>query len=166
MGRLLYALAAVTLGVSATVIVVTSAALPASVASHFAAQGYASGYLPRDDYRLLMLGLGVLLPLGILLSLIVLPRVSPALVHVPNIRAWLVPPHRADTQATLGARGALFAIMLSVFICATHLLVVRANAQVPPRLDAGALGSILGVFMLGVALWVIALLLHFRRPPA
>ncbi|MEO6748221.1 MAG: hypothetical protein ABI294_01380 [Casimicrobiaceae bacterium] len=166
MGRLLYALAIVTLGVSAAVIVVTSAALPASVASHFGAQGYASGYMPRDDYRLLMLGLAVLLPLGIVLSLALLPRVSPSLVNVPNIRAWLVPPHRADTLATLGARGALFAIMLSAFICATHLLVVRANAQLPPRLDAGALGSILGVFMLGVALWVIALLLHFRRPPA
>ena len=76
------------------------------------------------------------------------------------------PTSESSSPAYSADAGALFAIMLSAFICATHLLVVRANAQLPPQLDAGALGSILGVFMLGVALWVIALLLHFRRPPA
>ncbi len=165
MGRLLYALALIVIGASAAVIVTTSAALPPNVASHFGAGGAVNGYLSRDDYRLLMLGLATLMPVVVFIVVGVAPHVSPAMVNVPNLRAWLTPPYREDTLASLGARAAVFAIMLSAFICAVHLLVLRANAEAPPRLDAAALGMLLAVFLGATALWTIALLLRFRRPP-
>ena len=148
MGRLAYALALLAIAASAAVIATTSADLPPLVASHFAAGGAASGSMPRADYRVLMLTLSVVMPAAIILALAVLPRVAPRLVNVPNARAWFAPPHRA------------------AFICAVHLLVVRANAVVPARLDADALGGVVGAFMLAIAAWAIALIVRFRKPPS
>jgi hypothetical protein len=165
MGRLAYALALLAIAVSAAVIVTTSADLPPMVASHFAAGGRASGSMPRDDYRLLMLALAVLMPATIMLSLAALPRVAPALVNVPNARVWLTPPHRETTLASLAARGAIAGILLTVFICAVHLLVVRANALTPAHIDADALGGVVGAFMLAIAAWAVALIVRFRKPP-
>jgi hypothetical protein len=122
--------------------------------------------MPRDDYRWLMLTLAVVMPAAIALALAILPRFSPRLVNVPNVRAWLLAPHREQTLATLGSRGAICAILLTAFVCATHLLVLRANASTPARLDATALAAVVGVFLFAMALWVIALLLRFRKPPS
>ena len=78
--------------------------------------------------------LAVAMPLGIVAALALLPRLAPSLVNVPNARAWLAPPHRDETLATLGMRGAVCAILVTAFICAVHLLIVRANATSPnPR---------------------------------
>lgn len=166
MGRLAYALALLAIAASAAVIATTSADLPPLVASHFAAGGAASGSMPRADYRVLMLTLSVVMPAAIMLALAVLPRVAPRLVNVPNARAWFAPPHRDATLATLAVRGAIAAILLTAFICAVHLLVVRANAVVPARLDADALGGVVGAFMLAIAAWAIALIVRFRKPPS
>jgi len=165
MGRLVYALAFVAVAVSAAVIVATSADLPPMVASHFGTGGVVKGTMPRDDYRVLMLTLAVVMPAAILLALAVLPRILPGVVNVPNARAWLASPQREATLATLGLRGALFAILLTAFICAVHLTIVRANVATPARLDAAMLGVIVGAFMLAVAAWVLALVLRFRKPP-
>lgn len=165
MGRLACALAVIAIGLSAVIIVATSVTLPSMVASHFAAGGAASGYLSLDDYRMLMLMLCVLLPAVILFSMTLVPRVLPGLINVPNVRAWLAPPHRDETLDVLATRGALLAIVMTLFIAAVHLLIVRANALSPPRLDAGALGLTVGALVLAIVIWVVALLARFRRPP-
>lgn len=165
MARLFYAFALLAVAVSAAVILTTSADLPMRVASHFNAAGDGSGFMSLDEYRRLMLALAVAMPLGIVAALGLLPRVAPGLVNVPNARAWLSPPYRDETLATLGMRGALCAILITAFICAVHLLIVRANAQAPVHLDATALGVVVGAFVLAIAAWVIALILRFRKPP-
>lgn len=45
-----------------------------------------------------------------------------------------------------------------------HALAVEAHRQQPPQLNAPAMQMALGVFLLATAVWVVALLLHFRRP--
>ncbi|MEO6929895.1 MAG: hypothetical protein ABI190_12095 [Casimicrobiaceae bacterium] len=165
MGRLVCALAVIAIGLSAAIIVTTCVTLPPMVASHFAAGGAVSGYLPLDDYRALMLMLCVLPPAVILFSMTVGPRVFPGSINVPNVRAWLAPPYRDETLDALATRGALLAIVATLFIAGVHLLIVRANALSPPRLDAGALGLTVGAFVLAIVIWVVALLARFRRPP-
>ncbi len=165
MERLFYALALLAVGVSAAIILTTSADLPMRVASHFNAAGDGSGFMPLDEYRRLMLALAVAMPLGVLAALGLLSRLAPGLVNLPNARAWLAPAHREATLATLGIRGALCAILITAFICAVHLLIVRANAKSPVHLDATALGIVVGAFMLAIAAWTIALILRFRKPP-
>jgi hypothetical protein len=166
MQRMLYALAFLAVLASAAAIAVTSADLPAMVASHFGAGGNVNGTMARDEYLRLMLALAVLVPAAIVLSFAWLPRVAPCLVNLPNRRMWLMPSHRDATLATLAVRGAVGAILVTTFICVAHMLVVRANQATPAQLDSTALGVVVGAFMLAMAAWVVELLLRFRRPPA
>jgi len=165
MDRLFYAAAIVAVVASAALVVVTGADLPPMVASHFNAAGDASGFMPRADFQLLMLALAVAIPAALLLSLGALPRIAPALVNVPNLRAWLASSRREEALAALGVQGAVGAIIVTAFIAAVQLLVVAANAHVPARLDAARLGVVVGAFVAALAVWVVAMIIRFRRPP-
>ncbi|HEY7902344.1 MAG TPA: DUF1648 domain-containing protein [Casimicrobiaceae bacterium] len=165
MNRLCYALAVVAVAICATVILTTSAALPATVASHFNAPGDANGYMSRAEYETMMLALATGIPLSLMLLMATVPRIAPALIHVPNLRPWLDSPRRDEAIAVLGAYGAIGAILLTTCIAGVHLVVLRANAQSPPHLDSAALGLVIGGFMLAIALWVIAMALRFRGGP-
>ncbi|HXU53305.1 MAG TPA: DUF1648 domain-containing protein [Casimicrobiaceae bacterium] len=165
MDRLFYALAALAIAVSAIVIAATSPALPATVASHFGVGGVANGYLPRDEYELSMLALAIGIPFSITLLMATLPRALPGLVNVPNLRAWLASPRRNEALASLGAFGAVAAILFTACIAAAHLVLLRANAVSPPHLDPVALGVVLGVFGLAFLAWAIALIRRFHADP-
>jgi hypothetical protein len=162
MERLVQALAVLAIIVSVAVIATTSAALPPQVASHFVGNGAANGFQSREAYELIMILLAAAIPMSIMLLMAALPRVSPALVNVPNIRAWLSGPRREETIAAMATRGAVAAIIFTFMIAAVHLVVVDANRQVPPHLDPAALGTVIGVFMVLMALWVVGLLYRFR----
>ena len=166
MQRFFHALAFLAVLASAALIAVTSAGLPALVASHFGTGGSVNGTMPRDEYLRLMLALAVLIPAAIVLSFAWLPRVAPGLVNLPNSRLWLMPAHRHATLAALAARGAVGAILVTTFISAVQMLVVRANQVTPVHLDSTALGMVVGAFMLAMAAWVVEMLVRFRKPPA
>lgn len=165
MDRLWYALAALAIAVSAIVIATTSPQLPATVASHFAAGGRADGFTSRAEYEISMLAVAIGIPFSITLLMATLPRAAPSLVNVPNIGAWLASPHREEAFATLGAFGAVAAILLTTCVAGAHLVLLRANQVSPPHLDPAALGLLLGVFGLAFLVWAIALIRRFRGAP-
>jgi hypothetical protein len=165
MDRLIYGLGFVVLVGCAAVIIASAAGMPPMVASHFDASGRGGSFMPRADYELLMLGLGVGLPLLLAFVLAVAPSVTPGVLNVPNAKAWLSGPHQAEARRTLAVRGAVMAIFLACFITAVHLLVVTANRARPAQLDGTYFVTALALFMLGMAWWTIALMLYFRRGP-
>lgn len=165
MDRLFYALAALAIAVSAIVIAATTPALPATVASHFGAGGAANGFIPRAEYEVSMLALAIGIPFSIALLMGTLPRALPCAINVPNVRAWLASPRRNEALASLGAYGAVAAILFTACIAAAHLVLLRANSVAPPHLDPVALGVVLGVFGLAFLAWAIALIVRFRGAP-
>jgi hypothetical protein len=165
MDRLFYALAALAIAVSAIVIAATAPALPATVASHFGAGGAANGFIPRGEYEVSMLLLATGIPFSITLLMATLPRALPGLVNVPNVRAWLASPRRNEALASLGAFGAIAAILFTACIASAHLVLLRANQVSPPHLDPAALGLVLGVFGLTFLAWAIALIRRFHDAP-
>jgi|SRR6185503_12112039 hypothetical protein len=165
MNRLFYALAAVAILTSGAVIVGTSAGLPDTVASHFGARGNANGYMSRERYELLMLSLAMGIPFSIAVLMAALPRAVPPLVNVPNVRVWLSSPRRDEALSVLGIHGAIAAILVTACIAGAHLVVLRANEVAPPHLDPAALGAVMGVFGIAMAVWAISLVLRFRADP-
>jgi hypothetical protein len=115
----------------------TSASLPEVVASHFNSAGIATGFLPRRIYTAIAL-LMVLLP-PILLVFVPRRRLrSPtARINLPNSAYWLAPERRDETIAMIARSCTGLGVLLMIFMCFVHWLVVLANHSVPPTLSSG-----------------------------
>ena len=137
--------------------------LPTYVASHFAGNGVANGYMPRSGYVAFMLIVSITLPLVIFASARILPRVPPSLVNLPNREYWLAPERRAQTYAFLSDHTARFAMILALFLGFVHWRVVAANALTPPMLEPIVFVGGLVVFLVALVAWTALLAAHFRR---
>ena len=143
----------------------TGGDLPPVVASHFGPGGNANGFMGRGTYTALMLAVVVAVPalVGFSGQLV---RVLPLrLVNLPNKQYWLAPQRRAATLESLSSMSAPFALVLAVFLCFVHWLVVQANAVQPARLPEGSLFVGLAVFGVATALWLVVLFRRFGRVP-
>ena len=141
----------------------TSASLPAVVASHFGASGAANGSMPRAFYIRFMLAFAIGLPL----LLVVISRLatgSEARINLPNRDYWLAPEQRQQTLSYLRTHLERFSAVLVVFLCYVHWLVVRANQAQPPQLSNHALMAGLGAFLVFTLIWTRSLLRRFRNP--
>jgi hypothetical protein len=143
----------------------TSAALPAVVASHFAANGAANGFMSRGAYLGVMLGVTIVVPLLIALSGRLISVLPIYLVNLPNRQYWLAPERRIATIASLSNLSVYFASALVVFLCFVHWLVVKANESQPPRLEQAPFLVGLALFVVATIVWLVVLLRRFRRIP-
>ena len=154
-----------TLAVAVVFIFTTGASMPPIVASHFVAGGAANGFMPRDDYLHVMLALSAGLPLLLAVLGSITSRMPAGFINLPNRDYWLAPEREADTLSHLRKLGYRFGIILAVFLCFVHWLVVKANAHNPPVFPES-------IFFVGMAAFVVWLIVslggfvaHFRRIP-
>jgi len=145
-------------------ILASGSALPDVVASHFRAGGAADGAMTRGAYLTLMIGVATVLPLLIVLPMRLVGRMPAALLSLPNKHYWLAPERVAQTRAWLADQCAGYGILLCVFLCYVHTLVVRAHASTPPHLDERLMFGGLVAFGILAATWLVRFLLHLRVP--
>jgi hypothetical protein len=150
---------------AAVFIWISSRTLPDTVASHFAASGVASGFLPRPLYLRLMLALVMVLPPGINVLVSLSLRGTAARINLPHREYWLSPQRRPESVDFVRRQIAHFATVLIVFLCYVHWLVVRANARTPPVLSLSWFAAGMVVFLLSVLIWVTIFLGRFRAVP-
>jgi uncharacterized membrane protein len=135
----------------------TSKSMPEVVASHFNSAGVPTGFLAREVYLVAMLVVVLLSPL----LLVIVPRLAlrnpNTRINVPHRDYWLAPERRAQTIAVISQQSTRFAMMLVVFLCYAHWLVVHANASTPPTLSSGWLLAGLVVFMGWTVRWAFRL---------
>jgi hypothetical protein len=141
----------------------TSALLPGTVASHFGKAGVADGFMPHDFYVCFMLAFVIGLPV-LLVLLTRLAIGNPKLrINVPNGDYWLAEERRADTVAFLKNGVLWFGVLLVVFLCYAHWLVVLANQAKPARLsEPWCIGGLIA-FAAAMIVWLVVLLGHFRH---
>ena len=151
--------------VSAILIGATIDQLPVQIASHFGAGGVPNGWMSRNGYLLFMLAFAVGMPLSVVLGMGVLTRGQARAINIPNRDYWLAPVRRGATLRFLAAHACWLGSLLTVFIAAIHLLLIAANATQPPQLPLRPFIMLMAVFMLGMGLWAVTLMLHFRRVP-
>jgi hypothetical protein len=150
---------------AAVFVLATGSGLPATVASHFVVGGAANGYMPRHAYLGLMLAVAVGIPLLLQLPASLIRRLPARWLNLPNREYWLAPERREATLAFLEQHSAVFPVVVAVFVCVVHWLVVQANVHTPPRLAEAPLFVALGVLFAAVIAWIAALVLRFRKVP-
>ncbi len=153
------------LAVAGSFVLLAGSSLPPVVAAHFARGGSANGFMSRGAYLTLMLGLVVFLPLLLVLLHSLLRHVPPRFINLPNREYWLAPERSAETLAFLQQQGAYLATLFAAFLCLVHWLVVRANGEQPPHLPEDLFAIGLALFLVTLAVWLGAFVVHFRRSP-
>ena len=149
---------------AAALLYATSDSLPAQVASHFDAAGYANAYMPRSSYLLFMSLVTFGVPLLIVEATFVLPRFVPRLVRIPARDYWFAQERRAETLASIATSGVLTACLVTGFMIAVHLLVVEANRRSPPKIDSEMLWVLIAVLVVAMLAWQLFRWQRFRRP--
>lgn len=153
-----------TLVLAIAFILVTGNSLPSVVASHFIAGGAANGFMPRAIYLRFIIAFLVGLPLLIALLTGITSLLPARFINLPHREYWLAPERYADTLAYLRRHGVHFGVMLAIFFCFVHWLVVQANAHHPPLFPEPLFFIGMAAFLVGLVIWVGGFIVHFRRP--
>src|SRR5262249_25436745 len=121
-------------------VAVTLNELPSPVATHFGGSGQANGWMSRGAYAGYLVAIGVLLPVGG--------------VYLISRRTGL-----QDASWWLGC-------LLVGFALGLHALIRGAHHSQPPRLSTSGFLTVLGLFIVGLVMWVRgALRKPARRAP-
>ncbi len=142
----------------------TIGALPPVIAVHFDMQGTANGFASRDVYRIALLFFLVALPGTVIAAFSLAGRRAPTQLKIPARDYWLAAERRDATLEFMSAHGFRLASLLAWFVAGIHWLTLDANRQLPPHLASRSLLIVLGLFFAGLALWIAAFQLRFRRP--
>lgn len=152
------------LSAEAYILAASSGYLPARVASHFNGDGFANGFMARADYQLLMMGLGLGIPVVLVLGLVVLPYCMPNRLRIPSRDYWIEPRRRNETLETIMTSGLTMGCIVTAFMIAVHLLVVEANTRAPPQLDNVSFYTLIGLLILSIVVWQFILWRRFQVP--
>jgi uncharacterized membrane protein len=153
----------IALAAAAIFVWTTGHSLPTLVASHFDGAGVANAFMPRDRYVHAMLLFVVGVPALLVVGAYVV-GITGMRINVPNAAYWLTSDRREGTVDTIRSRMLGFAVVLCVFLCYVHWLVVRANAAHPVELSGPAIYGGLLAFLLFTIAWAIALHRRFALP--
>ncbi len=154
----------VTLALAAAFVFATGSSLPPVVASHFVAGGAANGFMSRGAYLRFTITLLIGLPLLIAFLSSITSIVPARLINLPNRDYWLAPERQANTFSYLRKHSARLGVILAIFVCFVHWLVIQANTHSPPLFPERAFIIGMAVFLVGVVIWLGGLIAHFRRP--
>lgn len=163
MDRIAAWLAAGLIACSAALVLATTAGLPPVVASHFAADGRANGWMSREAYAWMMALMSLVTPYAVWGAAAWLPRRWPRLVNLPFRDYWLAPERREATLARLGRMGLWMGLLSAALIAGIHVEVVLANRRVPPAAGDGMLW-VLGPFVVVIVALVVWTAWRFRLP--
>jgi uncharacterized membrane protein len=155
----------VTLLLAVAFVFATAGSLPPVVASHFTAGGAANAFMPRATYLRFTVALLVGLPLLIVFFSSLTTILPARFINLPSREYWLAPERKADTLAYLRQHGTRFGIILAIFICFVHWLVVQANAHSPPLFPEFLFFIGMAAFLVGLIAWLGGFIAHFRRRP-
>lgn len=128
--------------------------LPATIASHFDAAGRPNGWMSREAF--VGVYVGVVFLLTVVFSTI--RFVPPSLWNLPNKAYWLAPERRAATVARVADEMTSFANATLALVLATFELAFRANLP-GGTFAAGVMWVVLGAYLV----FTVARLVRFVR---
>jgi uncharacterized membrane protein len=142
----------------------TSSALPATVATHFGAGGHANGWMSRIAYQVFYSAMMIGITFAVYAAFSWLPRRKPHLMNLPNRDYWLAEPRREASMAALRLFGVALALSIVGLLVTIHFLILDAHTKTPPRLDETMIFVLLGGFVAVVIALVVLLNVRFRSP--
>lgn len=139
--------------------------MPDRMATHFDVAGRPNGWMTRSQHLMFMSVIGLGFPLFIVSICRTARYLPPAAVNIPHKDYWMADERRLDSMQYVYHHSIWLACLGSAFLTALHWAVVFSNRLEPQRLPIEWIGSITGVFLLGTAIWIVALYRRFRLPP-
>ncbi|HKE00149.1 MAG TPA: DUF1648 domain-containing protein [Planctomycetota bacterium] len=137
--------------------------LPSRVASHFGADGHADGWMSRDAF--VSVSIGVLAFLGALFLGLAygIPLLPISLINIPHREYWLATERRRATLDAVTKMLLAMGVVTTALLCGVFKLTIDANLETEPRLDGTEWSLLAGfavvfVAILGATLW------RFRKP--
>lgn len=142
--------------------------LPAHIATHFGTAGApVNGWVPKRDFLYFYAGLGFCLPLVSTCASMLSFRFLPArFINIPNRRYWLAPERRDETIKRLTRDMKLLSYAIQMYIIAVGQIVITANLETPPHINAMAIGAVMGGMITFIVAFIIRRLRTYRLPPA
>lgn len=148
------------------ILVIRSAPLlPERVATHFSGSGEADGWMSRSSDLIFMGILGVGLPLFFVVISLVVGWIPDQLVNLPHRDYWLSPEHRAETHAYISNRMIWMGCLVVLLFAGIHCLMIQANRMAPPHLPMIPFLILMGMFLAGMLIWIIAFIRRFAKIP-
>jgi uncharacterized membrane protein len=160
-GRTLFVIVVTALAVA---LVTTLGRLPPVVASHFDASGAPNGWSSRPVYSLVLIGIGVLLPLGMVVLVTHLARRGAGALNLPAWDYWSRPEHSVEAVARVRAYLWWLGAIMTGTALATHALVLAAHAHQPPRLSTAGILMLIATVMVAIGAWSVGWYGVLRRP--
>lgn len=138
--------------------------LPDHLATHFDGAGVANGWASRAEWRSASLLLGTALPMAAV-ALFWVIRLFPARTfNIPRRDYWLSAEQRPTTFAWFLRHGWWLGCLELFFFIGIEWMILRANLVSPPRLLNGPMLAVTGLFLAGIAWWIIQMVRRFGRP--
>jgi uncharacterized membrane protein len=163
MRRLSFVVFVLLLIAAAAFIVTTSAGLPDRVASHFGGGGRANGWMTREFYMWFMLGFAVLLPLVIVASMTLMPRLLTRSVDLSQRGRSDLIARRDAAVASVAGIAPWIGLLICGFIAGLHYTILDANASSPPRLSGDLFIALMVGFLGALAVLIVTLMIRARR---
>ena len=137
--------------------------LPQRVAGHFNGSGLPDGWMGRDANFFLSAGLIVGMTAGFYLLGVMMRRIPPRWINLPNKDYWFAPDREEQTRNHLTGWAWTFGTLLNIFLLFVFHMVYLANRSDPVAIDSTAM--IVGLIVyLAVSLGgVIVLLFRFGK---
>jgi len=141
----------------------TAQNLPPVVASHFDLSGTPDATMPRDQFTNLFLTIMVLTSSLMALLPMLIAKLPPQMINIPNRMYWLSPDRIDETKQILQAYLLILASKLCCFMAVIFWLIVQAHLHNPPQLSTHHLMVATGVFVLMTIFWSLRLSARFKK---
>jgi uncharacterized membrane protein len=146
-----------------TFILGTAQNLPPVVASHFNLSGKPDASMSRDQFTNLFLAIMVLTSGLMALLPMLIAKLPPQMINIPNRMYWLSPDRIDETKQILQAYLLILASKLCCFMAVIFWLIVQAHLHNPPQLSTHHLMVATGVFVLMTIFWSLRLSARFKK---
>jgi uncharacterized membrane protein len=139
--------------------------LPATMASHFAADGMPNGWQPKVAFFLLTTVFIAVTAIPVFFVPRKIRKRSPDKINLPNKEYWLSPEHQEQTWGFLKTCMAWFGCGLLFVLLYAISEAINYNLPNIRRFDTRGMLFVLGGFLLFVIFWLAHFLRHFYNVP-
>ena len=144
-------------------IYMTTLAWPEPIATHFAGDGLADGWMSRNGYQIFMLAFSLGLPLILWAPITYLPKIWPQALNLPNKEKLLQTHSIRETFGILDTFGLRLGLLAEILVLAIHYCVWEANQHQPARLSMSLFLPILVSGLVGITGLSLAFYHRFQK---
>ncbi len=132
--------------------------LPERVATHFDEAGQANGWSSKTEFLVLNLAMSAGMALLFLGISLLMARIPPALINLPNKDYWLADERRATTMDYIRRQMEWLGAATLALLLGINQLTIQTNLDSAGAMPGGAFWLLFGSFMVFFAVWMASFL--------